>query len=185
MIELYAITDSPPADLTGLTAVRGDGLYALCATVAADPEVNAGVLWQHEEVVERLMEQCDLLPVRYGTRVEDERAAERVLFERHAELVGALERVRGAVELSVRVFSEEARNDLEVRASIHGPLAMLARGSVAHSGRDAREVMREAYLVDRGDVESFVSRVVELEASNPRLRLLCTGPWPPYSFTGG
>ena len=37
-------------------------------------------------------------------------------------------------------------------------------------------------LVDRERVQSFARRVAELQASNQALRLLCTGPWPPYSF---
>jgi hypothetical protein len=204
VIEIYAITDTPPRDPRGLTPVAGDGLIALCAQAEAEHEVSPEELWQHEEVVESLMEECDLLPVRYGTRVEDEGAAKRVLSDRRTELVKALERVRGAVEVSLRVFAEDAGDDvppadgadylewrarrqrrrLTVRACVHGQLALLARDSAEHAASDPHELFREAYLVERTDIEAFVARVAELEAANPRLRLLCTGPWPPYSFTG-
>jgi hypothetical protein len=203
VIEIFAITDAQPDDSQGLTAVHSDGLVALCAPadeIATD--VSADRLWRHEEVVETLMDECDLLPVRYGTRVEDEAAAERVLSDRRHELANALERVRGAVELSVRVFSEDAGDDvppaqgadylrwrtrreqsrLEVRARVHGQLVRLTRDSVQNAPSDPHEILREAYLVDRDEVDTFVKRVVEIEAANPRLRLLCTGPWPPYSF---
>jgi hypothetical protein len=204
VIEIYAITDEAPPESHGLTAVESDGLVALCSAAAPPAELSPEVLWRHEEVVESLMEQCDLLPVRYGTRVEDESAAERVLADRRTELVNALERVRGAVELSVRIFSEDAGDDvppaqgadylrwrarrerarLKARACVHQPLVLMARDSMEHVPSDAHELLREAYLVERDDVDAFVRRVAEVEAANPRMRLLCTGPWPPYSFAG-
>jgi hypothetical protein len=45
-------------------------------------------------------------------------------------------------------------------------------------------MLRAAYLVDRGAVPDFVESVGAMQEENPHLRLLCTGPWPPYSFTG-
>jgi Gas vesicle synthesis protein GvpL/GvpF len=146
-------------------------------------------------------DDCDILPVRFGSRVEDEAAVRRVLDERHEALTGALERVHGAVELSVRVVGEdELEHDpgpapggaAYIRAkasrgatadSIHGELSALARAAVIH-GSDARdELLRAAYLVDRAGVEAFTARVASVQQERPQLRLLCTGPWPPYSFT--
>jgi hypothetical protein len=43
-------------------------------------------------------------------------------------------------------------------------------------------VLRAAYLIDRDAQRTFADRVADLQAANPELRLLCTGPWPPYSF---
>ena len=204
MIEIYAITDQVPERLppgADLRAVRGAGLVALCAP-AKDEDVSAERLWQREEVIEALMEQCDLLPARYGTRVEDEAAAERVLSERRSELHEALDRVRGAVELSVRVLGDEpepgeqpdsgteyiqakarrATAEAATAGGVHGPLAALARASTQQGGRATRELLRGAYLVDRATVGHFVDSVEGLQQANPHLRLLCTGPWPPYSF---
>ena len=48
--------------------------------------------------------------------------------------------------------------------------------------RPAPELLRAAYLVEREAVEPFVARVRELQREHPALSLLCTGPWPPYSF---
>ena len=44
------------------------------------------------------------------------------------------------------------------------------------------ELLRAAYLVDREAVEGFVGLVRRLQAAHEDLRILCTGPWPPYSF---
>ncbi len=195
MIELYAITDDPSPPDPPLRAVRADGLTVLCAP-AERLEMTAEVLWRHEEVVESLMQERDLLPMRFGTLVEDDEAAVRALDERRDELKTSLERVRGAVELAVRAEVVRAREDTpagpsgteymrakahrtEAARLLHEPLAFLARESIVQPGP---ELLRAAYLVDRDAVESFVGLVRRLQATHEDLRILCTGPWPPYSF---
>jgi beta-phosphoglucomutase-like phosphatase (HAD superfamily) len=196
VIELYAITDDPAPPDPPLVAVRADGLTALCAP-AERREVTADVLWRHEEVVEGLMRDRDLLPVRFGTLVEDERAAARALEERREELATSLDHVRGAVELAVRAHRREGHDPppavsgaeymqakarlTEAARLLHEPLAFLARDSVVRPGP---ELLRAAYLVDREAVDGFVDLVKRLEATHDDLHVLCTGPWPPYSFTG-
>ena len=195
MIELYAITDDPAPPEPPLRAVRSDGLTALCAP-AEQRELTAEVLWEHEAVVEALMEKRDLLPMRFGTLVEDDEAAARAIEDRHEELRRSLDRVRGAVELAVRAEAK-APKDLTLEATtgaeyirakahrteaarlLHEPLAFLARESVVQPGP---ELLRAAYLVDREAVESFVGLVRRLQETHDGLRVLCTGPWPPYSF---
>ena len=73
MIDLFAITDDPAPPLptiAPLSAVASHGLALVCAP-AAHVEISPEVLWRHEEVVEALMEDRDLLPVRFGTRLDD------------------------------------------------------------------------------------------------------------------
>lgn len=196
MIELYAITDDPTPPDPPLRAVGCDGLTALCAP--AEPrhgEPTPDALWRHEEVVEALMEERDLLPVRFGTLVSDEDAAARAVTERREELAASLDRVRGAVELAVRAhprrhdeapvaasgieYMQARARRVEAARLLHEPLGFLARRSVVLPGP---ELLRAAYLVDRDTVDRFVARVQRLEESHPHLDVLCTGPWPPYSF---
>ena len=221
MIELYAITDHPTAPLppvAGMRAVPVDGLAAVCGP-AAEAEVSPEALWRHEEIVEGLMADRDLIPVRYGTRLADEAAIVRAVEDRRDELAAALAGVRGAVELSLRVVSRGAPEDrgeghaaaptatadddspddrvgaryLRARArasadrdavaeSVERPLAALARASVKSRPRTAVELLRSAYLVERKRVELFTRAVARLQRESPELQLLCTGPWPPYSF---
>ena len=207
MIELYAITDEeaprlPP--IAPLSAVASHGLAAVYAPADEELRVSPEALWEHERVVEALMEDRDLLPVRFGTRLEDETAAARSLEERHQEFAGALARVRGAVEVSVRVLGETPRPQPsdslsgaeylrararsaaaadEVSAAIHDPLSSRARASAKLPAPDPGELLRAAYLVDRDELSAFVQFVEELDAANPGLSVLCTGPWPPYSFS--
>jgi len=177
-------------------AVRSNGLVALCAPTEPR-EVSVDALWRHEEVVESLMEGRDLLPVRFGTLVADEQAAARAVAERSEELAASLDRVRGAVELAVRAdprepetaapregtsgreyMSAKARRMAAARM-VHEPLGDLARDSAVQPGP---ELLRAAYLVDRAAVDRFVSVVRQLQRDHPELHLVCTGPWPPYSF---
>jgi Gas vesicle synthesis protein GvpL/GvpF len=206
VIELYAITDAaaPPLPrVASLRAVPAGGLAAVCAQ-ARDEDVTAEALWRHEEIVETLMRDRDLLPVRYGTRFGGDDAVARAIGERRGELSAALEQVRGAVELALRVHvtgsvpeppSDETSGTEYLRAKaraaalekrvagvVDEALRPLARESVRRPARAPSEALRAAYLVDRGAVERFRGRVAELADANPALRLLCTGPWPPYSF---
>jgi hypothetical protein len=194
VIELLAITDdATPPPPPPVRAVAGGGLKVLCAP-AETRDVTPEALWRHEELLEQLMAGRDLLPVRFGTLVADERAAERALTERRDELAAALDRVRGAVEIALRVQSREPDHApasgcdylrertrrAEAARELHEPLAAIARDSTVLRGR---ELLRAAYLVDRAAVDEFVAAVRRLQDERPRLALLCTGPWPPYSFS--
>ena len=168
-------------------------------------------LWAHEEVIEALMERGPVLPMRFGSVVDGERELLDLLAERRGEFEAALERVRGAVELGVRAKlagpvaatappgpDAEAgdrpgtaylRERLEVQRRteaistlIHERLDDLARGSVRRR-RDDGGALTSAYLVDRDRVEDFRRRVEGLAADVSGATIVCTGPWPPYSFS--
>jgi hypothetical protein len=204
VIELYAITEHPGPplpDIAPLRAVPHGRLAAVCGPVQAE-EVTTDALWRHEEVVEALLEDRALLPVRFGTRLADEEEAARAIAEREEAFEAALERVRGAVELSLRVHASDrpsspcdesgreyiiATARLEgareaVLQTVHETLVPLAREAVTRAPGGDGELMRAAYLVDNAGVEGFAERVRRIQDDRPDLQLLCTGPWPPYSF---
>jgi Gas vesicle synthesis protein GvpL/GvpF len=174
------------------------------------PEPSEADLWAHERIVEDLMEHSTVLPMRFGSNVADEAQLEAVLDERRREFEAALERVRGAVELGVRARlpaidmdatvsgheggpgrayllerAERQRNAADAVARIHEPLASLARRSVQTAGTLDPGVFKGAYLVDRSRVEAFRARVGKLASEVDGARVVCTGPWPPYSFSSG
>ena len=182
MIELLAITDADAPPPAPVRLIRAAGLGALCAPARAEP-ADADALWRHEEAVEGLMADRALLPIRYGTRLGDEGEVAAVLAERRDEFAAALEHVRGAVELAVRVRPSGAPGTLDAEHAVHGPLRALARDTATLPGGD--DLFRAAYLVDRGTASAFVRAVRRLQERNPGLAVLCTGPWPPYSFANG
>jgi hypothetical protein len=174
------------------------------------PQPGEADLWAHERVVEDLMEHSTVLPMRFGSNVVDEAQLQAILDERRREFEAALERVRGAVELGVRARlpaidmdatvsgheggpgrayllerAERQRNAADAVARIHEPLASLARRSVRRAGALDPGVFKGAYLVDRSRVEAFRARVGKLASEVDGARVVCTGPWPPYSFSSG
>jgi hypothetical protein len=194
VISLVAITDAsgPPPDVPVSSIAAGD----LCAFyVPADEEpVTLAKLEDREDLLETLMEERDLLPVQFGAFLHDEQSAERILMDRHDEFAAALDRVRGAVELSLRVravgetqaVQANGREYLAARLArtdaarrLHERLEALARTAVMRSGSD---LFRASYLVDRDAVPAFVAEVARAQDDCPELLLLCTGPWPPFSF---
>lgn len=209
MIALYAITDhpSPPMPQDHDVHVVANGDLAIVCGPAGEREMTAESLWRHEQIVEALMDDRDLLPVRYGTCVPDETSAARTLADNHDTYSALLRAVRGAVELAVRVYAarepeparcrstpamtgtdylrgraRDAAEESTAASVVHEPLTRMARaGTVARATR-AGELLRGAYLVDRDATASFSEKVRAIQADNPQLRIVCTGPWPPYSF---
>ncbi len=116
MIYLYAITDRPELPVPAEPGPEGTSVFTLTyRNIAAvvSPLTTAEILptednlWQHEAVVEALMADRAVLPVRFGTLLADEGAVQAVLATHYADFVTNLERVRGRVELSLRVLWEE------------------------------------------------------------------------------
>jgi hypothetical protein len=62
------------------------------------------------------------------------------------------------------------------------PLAGLARDIRLRLVAKGDLPVLEAYLVNRDRVEEFTQRVRDIDKRHPEIELVCTGPWPPYSF---
>ena len=120
MIELYAITDHPgPAlpDAETLRVVARGSLAGVYGDASEEHAITPDGLWRHERIVEKLMQERTVLPVRYGTRFANESAAGEVLEERREQFSAALDRVRGAVELAVRVIGRTEEPATPTRTS--------------------------------------------------------------------
>jgi hypothetical protein len=48
--------------------------------------------------------------------------------------------------------------------------------------RTPDELLRSAYLIEPATLEAFSGAVERLQREHPRVALVCTGPWPAYSF---
>jgi hypothetical protein len=167
-----------------------------------EPALDA--LWAHERVIETLMAERAVLPMRFGTRFADAGGVRAALAARAELLLDALERVRGRVELAVRAIQPAAEAETEAAAaaaastgreyvharlrtrrsgaSLHEPLAALAVDARRWPELAPGEVLRASYLVEQPAVPEFRSTVERLQREHPEAALLCTGPWPAYSF---
>jgi hypothetical protein len=215
VIWIYGICDRPelsPPRRRGLAQAPLEGICEgdLLAVISrhtdppGDPALDA--LWVHERVVEQIMADRAVLPMRFGTRLRDDGAVKEVLAARHQEFVATLERVRGRVEVSVRAMqppgaraadpapvATSGREYLEARLrngragdraaqTLHEPLARMAVESSRRPARAADELLRASYLIDSAALARFRANVERLQRTHPDMAILCTGPWPPYSF---
>ncbi|MGA9351605.1 MAG: GvpL/GvpF family gas vesicle protein [Anaerolineae bacterium] len=110
---LYAITNQPEEPVPPEPGLEGASLLSLAyqdIAAVASPLTIVEVpptednLWRHETIVEALMADRTVLPVRFGTVLADEAAIRAVLAAHHTDFVANLERVRGRVELGLRVL---------------------------------------------------------------------------------
>jgi hypothetical protein len=210
--------DVPPPRRRGLAQAPLDGIREgeLLAVVSrhvhppGDPALDA--LWVHERVVERIMADRTVLPMRFGTKLPDDEAMQQVLATRQHELLATLARVRGRVEVGVRAMqplgaepsnnsapaptlqvATSGRDYLEAKlrdgrrvereaAALHEPLASLAVAVSRQPARGPDELLRVSYLIEAPMLARFRATVERLQRAHPGTAILCTGPWPPYSF---
>jgi hypothetical protein len=158
----------------------------------------------HERVVEAIMARGVVLPLRFGTQLAAEEQLAEVLATRRDELLRSLERVRGKVELGVRMIPERTTPSrrpgepngrgyllARVRAydhgqqairDVHAPLAALSAASCIRQPSKPPAILAAAYLVDSEQVTGFERRARELARDHAGVQIMVTGPWPPYSF---
>ncbi|MDB5066892.1 MAG: gas vesicle protein [Chloroflexi bacterium] len=212
MIWVYAVCEQPELRLPRVRGLAGAPLEGIAlgpmlAVVSRHQRLPEGrsldTLWLHEGVVEALMAERAVLPMRFGTRLPDPDGVRAALAARRELLLDALDRVRGRVELAVRAIRPSAGVVADARpasgveylrarlhsarsgASLHEPLAALAVAAHRWPEHAPGEVLRASYLVDQPAVERFRLAIDRLQRQHPEAALLCTGPWPAYSFIEG
>lgn len=171
-----------PADLVGLggpdSAVWRVHAGATAAVVAEAPgwlRARPRDLLAHQLVLDCLWQAGPVLPARYGIVAPDEETLRAWLRRSTLRHLDALAQVAGRVEIDVGAHPVagaggvyEALRPLAVRAS--------AGRFLVEDG--------QAFLVEEDTVDTFLSRVAELDrAQAGRGRIRATGPLPPYAFT--
>lgn len=186
-------------------------------TVAASPIETWDVpaietnLWCHEHVIEAVMAQVTVIPLRFGTIVVDLAACRQLLSRHYRQLTARLTLVSDRVEFALRLSGEstgEAAIQAKELLAPLGPgtayLRALAKTSSAWpvaldaALRGALEPwavsrvlwpcgapssdLRASFLVERPGIEAFRREVAGFQNDRHDLLVSCTGPWPPYSF---
>lgn len=93
----------------------------------------------------------------------------------------------GRAYLMARVEEERRRQAVHRRAEdvagrVHEAIGAHAADSRLHLLPTEGLVMSGEYLVDCDDLDRMLARVRGTAQAHPELEVLCTGPWPPYSF---
>jgi|SRR5918992_280014 hypothetical protein len=211
MLYLYALTEHPAVvpqmvglEETPLTVERLDGIEAVVGLVSHERiEASEEAVLTHARIVDELAALNEaVLPARFGRGYPDAEALRDAVTEQADALGQALDRVRGCLELGLRVLTQPTDTDspgqsgreymvgrLDRRRQaerladeVHAPLAALARAETRTVAATPQLLLSAAYLVPREALEPFQSAVEEIETAHPELSLACTGPWPPYSF---
>lgn len=208
MIHVYAFAD----DLRSLPAIRGiDGAPLECVSVddvftvysrregpASAERVREEAL-EHGAVVDALVrESAAVVPVRFGEVAEDAEALQDSVRARVGSIRRSFDRVRGCVEVGLRVWGEPETISTATTGSdylrahagrqhvvdaLHTDLERCARDvRPDNPPRIGSELFSAAYLVEAerlGEVAAVVNR---FGGEHPELTVVCTGPWAPYSF---
>jgi hypothetical protein len=207
---VYAIAAHGEASVQGLglqhqplRGLHAGPLVAIVSDHRGAPPSALETLWEYERIVERIGELCPTVPARFGSVLDDDEAVLEMLRDRGEQLLAVLGHTRGAVELALRATWEQppepesqtgagymrARLQLRSRArEVAGelmPLGKLSRTSRCELPASPEQPLRCAYLVDRELVGDFTASVEELDHRLSGVDLVCTGPWPPYSFVEG
>jgi hypothetical protein len=206
--ESQLCTDEPGEGIGGrpLRAVTHDRLAALVSEQPQPFQATEGALREYEQAVEYLMTAMPLLPARFATAIESDSLVAQLLRERQEEFLEAIGRVRGAVELGLRaqwpalgeddaadandvgtrymrLRLERQRRGEEIARIADVTFADLARARSARTVSGRATALNVSYLVTLTDVDEFLRRLRKLEAQVTDATFVCTGPWPPYSFS--
>jgi len=190
-IYLYCVTEptlQPPANLLGLAAAPVRAVAALGAAAwASDLPADVGAVTPelartHDLVVRAALALETPLPARFGQTFTDEGALRRSLDARSARITRALERVRGAVEMTLRILLDEpvvgGRAERPTASTVIARAAGAAEGGQGEgSGRAYLDWLRErqhvaAEALTRAEflqarVARAVLEIVREEASSP------------------
>ena len=168
-------------------------------------EVTQEAVMSHANVVEELMARSQaVLPAQFGSAFVDEQELADEVRAKASELARGLKLVRGCVEFGLRIIRREGgadsashepsgRDYMRTRLAedkarrrlaeeVHQPLVRLSRASSRFAGASP-DLLHAAYLVPRPEVAAFGEQVRRLETRHPDLTIVCTGPWPPYTFS--
>jgi len=220
MFYLYGIARMKPGlslTVPGIGGVavqmlRWRGLTVVASSIATrDVPATATNLWCHEHVIEAVMAQIVVIPLRFGTIVADLAACRQLLSQHYRQLTVRLNLVSGRVEFAIRLSGESAGEaaaqaeeplaplgpgtaylrtlartfstwPIALDAALCGALAPRAVASLLWPRDTPSSDLRASFLVERPGIEAFQREVVAFQNGRQDLLVSCTGPWPPYSF---
>jgi hypothetical protein len=108
---VYGVLSASDREAVSVTGVEGsevgtvqhDGIAALTSPVKGSALAAAREVRAHWRVLQEASEQTTVLPVRFGTVLEDEAAVREQLLEPNADqLRGLLQQMKGCVQLTVK-----------------------------------------------------------------------------------
>ncbi len=177
MIYVYAVADRPEQPLPRQLGLHDQGLAkVVCRDIVAvvsaysgaPPAKTADELWRHEAVVESLMSDRAVLPMRFATLLPSRQHVGDMLCRAYRALARDIERVRGHVEIGMRFFSAIEPDGEAARPPAAADRFTL-RGTGPGSAYLRARLAREQQLRDRQRAElRLVRDVYDLLASHAK-----------------
>lgn len=175
---LFAIVaDRPARPPAGVELVRAAGAWIAVAR-APVPALTVEAAIAHDRVVRAVARVCDaVLPLRFGMSAESERVLATKLAPFRAAIREALGRVRGAVQLTMRVGGRELRAEEREAAARrgHGPGARFLARKLAAERVPEIDALTEAlapYVRDtRIERLGAGERPPTVDRDDPRIRV--------------
>ena len=195
-----------------LRVVRVGAVAAIVGDVARIPAPTEAKLRAYTTLLAALaMTRQSVLPVRFGTVMQDDEELETILRLRQKTLTSQLARVRGRMQMTVRIVTEgeggrgkgargrgqgagkrvsSGSEYLALRAREHSASALPGfaplNRAVARWVRDERVERRGTvatvyHLIPRAAAGRYAA-AIEAAAAAEGVRLLVSGPWPPHAF---
>lgn len=172
-IYVYGVVgaDAPTPAATGIDAqplrlVATEDLAAIVSDVSGEaPAFGREALTAHSRVLEVVLAESTVLPMRFGVIMESEASAREDFLERHRdELLAQLERLAGRVELTLSGTYEEAPLLREILATEPEIRAMHAsnRGSYLEQVRLGELIAAAVEQRRRRDTDEILSALVPL-----------------------
>jgi hypothetical protein len=117
----------------------------------------------------------------FGLRLIDPAEPGGAREVRAVEAVSGYEYMQSLRESS-RLAGRKRSHAEQVHDRVRSQVQDIVRAERAEEPRTLHAVVTVSHLVARADFDEYRERVRALRAVFPELRLLLSGPWPPYSF---
>jgi hypothetical protein len=191
-------------------AVVAGSLSLWVSAHESPPAASLDAIREHHNVVTAAMTPVVTpVPVRFGQYFADAAAARESIGTSHEKWLALLVRFAGTVELGLRVFDPARAPEAETTpagsgseymarlqrrqrgpaeavsvttVALHDALAGIVLEERVSPLRTAHGVVSVAHLLHAAQLEAYHAAVERVRAQLPHLRLLSSGPWPPYSF---
>ena len=117
----------------------------------------------------------------FGVRLIDPEAPEKARDVHTSGPTSGFEYMQ-ALRESSRLAEQQQQRAQQVRARVQETLQDVVRAERVQDERTAHSVVTLAHLVARPHFDEYRARARHLRELFPGMRLLLSGPWPPYSF---
>jgi hypothetical protein len=209
IVEAHAEVKVPAAGVEGalIRPVRIGALRCFVSDLSSpvEPDSLPGMAKAFQGVLQRIFAENAIIPFRFPTVVESERELMQFVESRSGEYREALQRLRGKLQMDIRIVAEPRRNrgtvagtelsrrsgkeylraKSERRKEVEAALKVLRRAAGSQVDqwieRDTASGMRAFALLSRSSLPGFVEKLRQVHTpAGTSTRV--TGPWPPSEF---